>query len=90
MNVEVIRDAVKQSISRVTGIDARAISDTASYDTDLSLDSLSILEIAVEVERQFKFQASDEELSCIHTVEDAVSLVKKRVGVEVACQNIQQ
>lgn len=84
MNVEAIRATVKQSISRVTGIDATTIADTASYDTDLGLDSLSILEIAVEVESQFKFQASDEELSSIHTVEDAVSLVRKRVGAEVA------
>jgi acyl carrier protein len=61
-----------------------AISDTASYETDLGLDSLSILEISVELENQFKFHASDEELSSIHTVQDAVDLVTKRVGVEVA------
>jgi|HubBroStandDraft_6_1064221.scaffolds.fasta_scaffold5006767_1 acyl carrier protein len=83
MDIEVIRTKVKQSINRVTGIEAAAISDTASYDADLGLDSLAILEIAVDVETQFKFQASDEELSSIHTVEDAVSLVKKRLSVEV-------
>jgi acyl carrier protein len=83
MDVEVIRTKVKESINRVTGIEAATISDTASYDADLGLDSLSILEIAVDVETQFKFQASDEELSAIHTVEDAVSLVKKRLSAEV-------
>jgi acyl carrier protein len=74
---------VKQSINRVTGIEAEAISDTAAYDADLGLDSLSILEIAVDVENQFKFQASDEELSSIRTVEDAVTLVTKRLAAEV-------
>jgi len=83
MEVEVIRTKVKQSINRVTGIEAATISDTASYDADLGLDSLSILEIVVDVENQFKFQASDEELTSIHTVADAVSLVTKRLSTEV-------
>jgi acyl carrier protein len=83
MDVNVIRTKVKQSINRVTGIEAEAISDTAAYDADLGLDSLSILEIAVDVENQFKFQASDEELSSIRTVEDAVTLVTKRLAAEV-------
>jgi acyl carrier protein len=83
MEVEVIRTKVKQSINRVTGIEAATISDTASYDADLGLDSLSILEIVVDVENQFKFQASDEELTSIHTVADAVSLVTKRLSAEV-------
>jgi acyl carrier protein len=84
MDVEVVRTKIKQAINRVAGIEVAAISDTASYETDLGLDSLSILEIAVELENQFKFHASDEELSSIHTVQDAVALVTKRVGVEVA------
>jgi acyl carrier protein len=83
MDVEVIRTKVKEAINRVTGIEAATISDTASYDADLDLDSLSILEIAVDVETQFKFQASDEELSAVHTVEDVVSLVMRRLSAEV-------
>jgi acyl carrier protein len=83
MDAEGIRTKIKQSINRVTGIDATTISDTASYDGDLGLDSLAILEIVVDVETQFKFQASDEELSSIRTVADAVSLVEKRLSAEV-------
>jgi acyl carrier protein len=83
MDAEGIRTKVKQSINRVTGIDAATISDTASYDVDLGLDSLAILEIVVDVETQFKFQASDEELSSIRTVADAVNLVEKRLSAEV-------
>ena len=84
MDIEVIRETVKKTISRVTGIDSQTISNTASFETDLGLDSLSILEISVEVESQFKFQSSDEELSSIRTVEDAVNVVKKKLGAEVA------
>jgi acyl carrier protein len=84
MDVEVIRTQIKEAIKRVAGIEVEAISDTASYENDLGLDSLSILEIAVEVENQFKFHASDEELASIRSVEDAVSLVKKRLDEAVA------
>ncbi len=83
MEIQEIRDAVKQAISKVTGIDPGTISDSASYEEDLGLDSLSILEVAVSVESQFKVQASDEELSSIRTIEDTVNMVKKRMPAEV-------
>ena len=84
MEAENINAVVKQAISKVTGIKVESISDSASYVEDLGLDSLSILEITVSVENQFKFQASDEELSSIRTVEDTVHLVKKRLTAPVA------
>lgn len=83
-NIDMIRAQIKEAIQRVSGIAVETISDTASYETDLGLDSLSILEIAVELENQFKFHASEEELSSIRTVEDAVNLVKKRLDEAVA------
>ena len=84
MDVEAIRARVKQSISQVTGIDAATISESAAYVDDLGLDSLSILEIAVNVEEHFKFHATDDELAAIRTVEDTVELVRRRTYVEVA------
>lgn len=84
MDIEAIKGKIKEAISRVTGISVDQIHDSASYDTDLGLDSLAILEIAVSVESEFKFQATDEELASIKTVEDTASLVKKRLFAEVA------
>src|SRR5215813_14169679 len=84
MDTQSIKTIIKQSISRVTGIPAETISDSASYEGDLGLDSLSILEIAVDVENHFKFQASDEELTSIRTVEETVDLVRRRLCAEVA------
>jgi acyl carrier protein len=83
MEIQDIRDTIKQAISKVTGIDAGTISDSASYEGDLGLDSLSILEIAVSVESQFKIQASDEDLSAMRTIEDTVNMVKKWMPAEV-------
>jgi len=83
MEIQEIRETVKQAISNVTCIDINAIADCASYEGDLGLDSLSSLEIAVSVESKFKIQATDEELSAIRTIEDTVNLVKKRMPAEV-------
>ena len=84
MDVEAIKTSIKEAIHQVTGVDTANISDSASYADDLGLDSLAILEIAVAVETQFKFHATDEELSSIRTLEDTVNLVKRRIDVEVA------
>src|SRR5437870_647495 len=70
MDVQTIRATIKQAISKVTGIAADSIADSASYEEDLGLDSLSILEITVSVESEFRFDASDEEMSSVRTVED--------------------
>ena len=84
MDVQAIRARVKESIQKVTGIDASTVGDSAAYVDELGLDSLSILEIAVSVEESFGFHASDEELSAIRTVDDTVELIRKRISVEVA------
>lgn len=84
MELEAIKIKIKEAIQQVTGVDAASISDSASYIDDLDLDSLAILEIAVAVESEFKFQATDEELSSIRTVEDTITLVKRRIFAEVA------
>ncbi|HET9284040.1 MAG TPA: acyl carrier protein [Candidatus Angelobacter sp.] len=84
MELETIKTKIKEAIHEVTGLDAATISDSASYIDDLGLDSLAILEIAVAVENQFKFHASDDELSSIRTVEDTIALVKRRIFAEVA------
>jgi acyl carrier protein len=82
MDVEAIKAKVKEAIQQVTGIDAATISDSASYDQDLGLDSLAILEIAVCVEQHFKFQATDEELSSLRTIADSAELVRRKMLVE--------
>lgn len=75
MDANAIRDNIKQSISRITGIPHDQISDTASYRDDLGLDSLSMLEIAVDAEFCFHVKIPDERLPEIETVNDAVRMV---------------
>jgi acyl carrier protein len=79
MDVQEIRRNIKRSISNVTGIDITEIRDDSSYTEDLDLDSLSILEIVVDVEAQFDIDAPEEELKGIRTIDDTVRLVQQYI-----------
>lgn len=77
MQVEEIRDKIKQSISRITGIGVDEIQDGSSYRNDLGLDSLSMLELTVDIEYAFKIKVPEERLAEIKTVQDTVRLVQE-------------
>jgi acyl carrier protein len=80
MDAIVIRDNIKESIARITGIPPGQIADTASYRDDLGLDSLSMLEIAVNAELTFRIKIPDERLSEIETVADGVRVITEYVA----------
>jgi acyl carrier protein len=84
MNLEEITTTVKKSIARITSIDLKEISDHASYKDDLGLDSLTILEIAVDAEYQFRVKISDDDLGEIRTVEDTVRMVQQYLSLQAA------
>jgi acyl carrier protein len=83
MDANAIRDTIKQSIARITGIAPDDISDTASYTDDLGLDSLSMLEIAVDAELCFRIKIPDDRLPEIRTVSDAVRIVGEYLDAPV-------
>lgn len=75
MDVAEIRSKVKQIISNVTNIAPSQIADDASFIEDLNLDSLSLLEIGVDVDFEFKLGVPEERLQQLRTVQDSVDLV---------------
>jgi acyl carrier protein len=83
MNTDEIRAAVKQSVANIANLDAGEIGDDASYKHDLQLDSLTILEIAVDAEYKFQVKIPDEELSNILTVGDTVRIVQQYLSAPV-------
>jgi len=80
MTNDEIRAIVKHSIARITSISPEEIADNASYKGDLKLDSLTILEIAVDTEYQFKIRILEDELSAIDTIEDTVNIVQQHLS----------
>jgi len=75
MDAAEVRDKVKEVIANVTGIEAGEIADEANFVDDLGLDSLSLLEIAVDVDYAFKLGLPEERLQALRTVQDTVDLV---------------
>ena len=77
MSTDEIKVAVKQSIASIANLDAQEIGDDDSYKDDLQLDSLTILEIAVDAEYKFQVKIPDDELSNILTVSYTVRIVQQ-------------
>ncbi len=75
MDIVEIKRRIKELIANVTNIDPAEIGDTASFVEDLQLDSLSLLEIGVDVDYEFKLGVPEERLQELRTVQDSVDLV---------------
>lgn len=84
MTTEDIRAQIKQSISTVTGIDVADIPDSAAYRDDLGLDSLSILEVAINVEFHYKLEVPEEELKEIRNIDDTVAVIQRHLQAKAA------
>lgn len=77
-NVEIL-DKVKQIIGNIAGLDPKRIGDEDSLRDDLKLDSLSLLEIGVDVDLAFKLNLPDEKYKEIQTLPQMVALVRERI-----------
>lgn len=75
LNVEEIRGRVKEIVAGVLGIDPESIADDDSLIDDLDLDSLSLLEVGVDVDYEFRLGVPEERLQNLRTVQEAVDLV---------------
>lgn len=74
-----IRSRIKQIIANVAGLDPARIGDEAKLRDELKLDSLSLLEIGVDVDLAFKLELPDERYKEIDSIPDMVALVRGRL-----------
>jgi len=77
MDEREICNKIKEAIAKISDIDAADIVDTASFQDDLGLDSLVLLEISVEIEMQFGLEVHEDDLKQLQTVQDAVEFVQQ-------------
>lgn len=85
MNPDEIRGRIKQIIGNVAGMDPGRIQDGDHLRNDLNLDSLSLLEIGVDVDLAFQLGLPDERYKQIESLPAMVGLVQERM-VELASQ----
>lgn len=74
-----ISQRIKEIIGQVTGMDPRLIGDQAHLTDELQLDSLSLLEIAVEVDLKLGLGLPDEHFRQVHSLPEMVALVEERI-----------
>ncbi len=73
---------IKQIIANTASIDIADIDEKTSFVDDLGLDSLTLLEIAINVDYEYNLELSEEEMGQIGTLSGAVELVQKRLAVQ--------
>jgi acyl carrier protein len=86
MDVAEVREKIKEIIANVTNIDPDDVADDASFVDDLQLDSLSLLEIGVDLDYEYKLGVPEEELGKLRTVADAVDLVLRARQVQIEAE----
>jgi acyl carrier protein len=74
---EEILGVLAEIVNEVAGVEASEITPDKSFVDDLDIDSLSMVEIAVQVEDRFGVKVPDDELANLKTVGDAVDYVAK-------------
>ncbi len=84
VNVEEVRAQVKKIIGAVADLDPTEMADDATLVEGLGLDSLSLLEVSVDVDFHFKLGLPEEEMKGLQTIQDIVDLVVGRLGTEAA------
>jgi acyl carrier protein len=79
-----IRETIRQSVNRITGIAPAQILDSSNYRQDLGLDSLSALEVVVDVEYAYKIKVAEERIQSIQTVQDTIAVVQEYLAAAQA------
>lgn len=74
---EQIRSEIKALIAKVSEREIDEISDSASYQEELGIDSLMGMEIMIAVDRKFKIDIPEEEFAAAKCVNESVALVEK-------------
>jgi len=72
---EEIRTGLAEIVEEVAGVAVDDVTVDKSFVDDLDIDSLSMVEIAVQAEDKFGVKIPDDELANLKTVGDAVNYI---------------
>ena len=70
-------EQVKALICQYVDIDPALITEETNIRSDLGLNSLELINIAVAIEDEFDLEIPDREVSNIETLGDAVAIIEK-------------
>ena len=72
-------DKVRDIIEKELGVEREKLTDNASFIEDLGADSLDIVELVMEFEKEFNIEIPDEDAEKLRTVGEAVSYLNGKV-----------
>jgi len=72
---EEILNGLAEIVEEIAGVDAGDVTPEKSFVDDLDIDSLSMVEIAVQAEDKFGVKIPDDQLAELKTVKDAVDYI---------------
>lgn len=73
-----IGNKVKAIVVDKLGVDEEEVVDNANFTNDLGADSLDVVELVMEFEKEFDIQIPDDQAEGIDTVGDAIEYIKSR------------
>ena len=73
-------EKVKDSIVTELGVEREKLTDDASFIDDLGADSLDIVELVMEFEKEFNIDIPDEDAEKLRTVGDAIAYLNTKVA----------
>lgn len=76
-----------QIVEEVTGIEPSEVTVDKSFVDDLDIDSLSMVEIAVQTEDKYGVKVPDEDLAGLRTVGDIVAYIQKLEAESAEAKN---
>ncbi len=71
---------VKDIIEKELGVEREKLTDGASFIEDLGADSLDIVELVMEFEKEFNVDIPDEDAEKLRTVGDAIGYLNNKIG----------
>ena len=77
MSNEDIIAGLGEIVEEVAGVSAADVTADKSFTDDLDIDSLSMVEIAVQTEDKYGVKIPDEDLAGLRTVGDVVAYIQK-------------
>jgi acyl carrier protein len=72
-------DKVKDIIEKELGVEREKLTSEASFIEDLGADSLDIVELVMEFEKEFNIDIPDEDAERLRTVGDALAYLNEKV-----------
>jgi acyl carrier protein len=80
MESATVEDRVKDIVAELLGVDKANIDRSSHFRNDLEADSLDLVELIMEFEKEFGGEIDDEDVQKIETVGQAVEYIEAKMS----------